>query len=53
MVYERRSEQDDVDFCEECQAVVRDGGQHDKVKHLALPKGTVAYDQIIFESDSN
>jgi len=52
MSKEKRSEQDDVDFCEQCEAIVRDGGEHDRTKHLALPMGTMAYDQVeIFERD--
>ena len=47
----KRSEQD-VDFCEECGRVVRDGAPHDKQKHLALPFGTMQYDQVeIFQRD--
>jgi hypothetical protein len=28
-----RSEQDDIDYCEQCEAVVRDGGRHSTAKH--------------------
>jgi hypothetical protein len=36
----------DPDYCPECGHIVRDGGEHSKEKHLALPKGTMAYDQV-------
>ena len=42
--------ENDSDVCLECGAL--EGEEHDKVKHLALPKGTMAYDQIVFEQDS-
>ena len=38
------------DACEIC-GVVEEGAPHDKVKHLALPWGTMAYDQVIFEQE--
>jgi len=50
MINEREN---DPDFCSECECIVRDGGEHSKEKHLALPKGTMAYDQIVFaQADS-
>jgi hypothetical protein len=45
---DEKVENDPRDFCVSCQRIVPPG-EHDKESHRALPKGTMPYDQVVFE----
>jgi hypothetical protein len=47
MAYEGPCNQEnDPHFCEDCECIIPEGGEHTKPKHLALPKGTMPYDEV-------